>query len=349
MFPLLRPALLLPLFLGALGVEDVPNTQAATPPPAGGEVWVAELVTEIPLAPNRASRERAPKGIAVGADGTLYVIDAPNDRIQVLDRDANPVATWGERGNGPGQFRFQDGPCFFGDLAVGLEGNLYVTDPLNGRVQVFAPDGTVLAIWGEPGEEEGQFASPQGIAVDAAGRVYVTDTGKRQLQVFTRDGRFLVAWTPPADLVGPFWDLADVVVDAAGIVSVTDYANDQVYRFDPAETALLAPARPIAHRFGETGTHLGQLTDPRGVAIDAQGNLYIAESGGHRIQVFAPDGTPLGTVGSVGLGPGQFIAPTDLTVSPDGLLYVADEGTSRVQVFRLLTPRAPMVGTPALN
>jgi tripartite motif-containing protein 71 len=340
---------MLPLFLGAIAAQVASDTQAATSPPASGDTQVAELVAEIPLAPNRASHDRAPKGIAIGADGTLYVIDASHDRIQILDRAANPIATWGERGSGPGQFRFQEGPCLYGDLAVGPEGNLYVTDPLDARVQVLAPDGTLLAVWGEAGAGKGQFAAPQGIAVDGAGRVYVTDTGKRWLQVFTPDGRFLVAWAPPADLVGSFWDLADVVVDAAGVVAVTDYANDRVYRFDPVQTALLAPDRPIVERFGESGTHLGQLTDPRGVALDAQGNLCIAEAGGHRIQVFASDGTPRGVAGSVGLGPGQLIASTDLAVSPDGVLYVADEGTSRVQVFRLLSLGAPVVGTPAVN
>ena len=60
------------------------------------------------------------------ADGTLYVIDSLQNQIRVFDREGNPIATWGERGSTPGQFRFEDPDSFWGDLVVGPDGNLDV-------------------------------------------------------------------------------------------------------------------------------------------------------------------------------------------------------------------------------
>jgi DNA-binding beta-propeller fold protein YncE len=275
--------------------------------------------------------------MAANATGTLYVADTRNNQIRVFDDAGNPVGTWGSAGTGPGQFRFQAGAQFWGDLALGPDGNLYVLDTFNNRVQVLSPDGAFLREWGEAGSEEGQLALPEGIAVDATGRVYVADSGNARVQVFDGAGALLFAWQPPAaDASAP--DLADVAVDAEGNAWVTDYVRNVVYRFD-REGADLAG-------FGETGDGLGQLMTPWGAAVDARGNLYVAEYATGRIQVFAPDGTSLGAVGSFGSAPGQFMAPIYVTVGQDGLLYVADESNRRVQVFRLLPPLGAVAATP---
>jgi tripartite motif-containing protein 71 len=310
------------------------GAQEATTPvasPATSPV-LAEYVFEISLDDAGVS---APAGIAVDADGTLYVIDSLKDQIRIFDREGTPLATWGESGSAPGQFRFTNGSDFWGDVALGPDGNLYVLDSFNARVQVLAPNGTFLRAWGEPGTAAGQFVAPDGIAVDRTGHVYVTDD---RVQVFDREGHFLAAWAPSEAEGGPLQDPADVAVDAAGMVWVTDHARDRVVRFNAEGTVIDA--------IGETGVQPGQLMGPWGAVADAAGNLYVAEYHGNRIQVFTPDGTSLGIVSSAGLQPGQVFSPIYLTVSPDGLLYVADEGNRRIQVFRLLPPLAPDTATP---
>ena len=77
------------------------------------------------------------------------------DTVRIFDRDGTPIAEWGESGPGPGQFAFRADSYFWGDLALGPDGNVYVLDPFNSRVQVFAPDGTFLREWGVPERDRG--------------------------------------------------------------------------------------------------------------------------------------------------------------------------------------------------
>ena len=325
----------------AAGAREIatPGTNPAALPA------LAEFVAEIALG---ADRPGAVSGVAVDDHGTLYVIDPYNDQIRVFGREGlsstgpqgSVVATLGESGDGPGQFRFQQSHGW-GDLAIGPDGNLYVMDTLNSRIQVLRPDGTYVRDWGEPGSAEGQFNLPSGIGIDRAGRVYVTETGNRRLQIFGREGQFRAAWEPSSADGGPFLSPADVAVDAAGFVSVSDAHNNRIFRFDAAGTVI--------NTFGELGLRPGQVLQPMGAAVDAQGNLYVAEHGNSRVQGFAPDGTSLGTIGSFGHEPGEFSAPIFLTIGPDGLLYVADTGNRRVQVFRLLPPLPPAVRTPVAS
>ena len=111
------------------------------------------------------------------------------------------------------------------------------------------------------------------------------------------------------------------------------------------------------YRFATQGTNFtvggepavvlpSEFVEPWGAAVDAQGTLYVADYRLHRVDVFAPDGTRVGSIGSMGMQPGQFLNPSYLTVGADGLLYVADEGNRRVQVFRLLPTPAFAPGTP---
>jgi DNA-binding beta-propeller fold protein YncE len=297
---------------------------------------LAEFVREVPIGTDPLS---TPAGVAVDAAGTLYVINGPQDTVRVFDRDGTPIAEWGERGPAPGQFAFRADSYFWGDLALGPDGNVYVLDPFNSRVQVFAPDGTFLREWGGPGAGPGQLTTPAGIAVDSAGLVYVADGGNQRLQVFDGTGQLLASWDGTEAGGGSFRDPADVAVDAAGRVFVIDRVTRRVTRFATQGTNFTVG--------GERGVVLpAEFVGPWGAAIDARGTLYVADYRRHRVDVFAPNGAPLGSIGSVGIQPGQFLNPSYLTIGGDGLLYVADEGNSRIQVFRLLPPPAPAPGTP---
>lgn len=309
---------------------------AATPTMPGPPL--AEFVAEIPFS---TDLDGAPSGLAVDRQGTLFVIDAFTNQIRVFDREHRLVATWGKGGDAPGQFRFLEAG-YWGDVALGPDGNLYVLDTFNHRVQVLNADGAFLRQWGERGSALGQFYAPQGIAVAGDGRVYVVDTTATRVQIFDADGTFLAAWTPKVP-AGQFVALADIAIGHASRIWVTDNASHRIYQVD---VEAIEGKEAIVASIGDRGTIAAEFTNPWGITADPRGNLYVADYGGHQVHVLAPDGTPLGTIGSVGAAPGQFMGPLYLTVGENDLLYVADEGNARVQVFRLLPPLVPAVGTP---
>lgn len=266
----------------------------------------------------------APAGVAVGPDGTLYVVDVPNDHIRVFNADGTPRATWGTSGDGPGQFGFSF-DILWGDVAVAPDDNLYVLDPNLARVQVFAPDGVFLFSFGERGSGDGQLLFPSGIGVGPNGNVYVADYQNHRVQVFAGDGTFLASWDGTQGGGSPLAGPADVAVDAGGTVWVTDDILQKIIGF--------APDGSIASSFGKIGGKPGEVRGPWGIAIDDAGAIYIADYGNDRIQQFAQDGTLLGLAGESGEAPGQLTDPHYLAVGPDGAVYVAEERTKRLQVF----------------
>ena len=96
--------------------------------------------------------------------------------------------------------------------------------------------------------------------------------------------------------------------------------------------AIAPPTFVVA--WGASGEEPGALSQPTGIAVAADGTVFVADTGNHRIQAFAPDGSFLRGFGSEGRGAGQFLRPMDLDVGSDGLLYVAEFGGDRIQVFR---------------
>lgn len=276
----------------------------------------------------------------LGADHRLAILPAAGTPAPVP-----PVAfVWQSRGdpNDP-----LGDPSYF---AIDPHGNLWAPDGRNSRFQIFAPDGTLLEVWGEQGSAEGQFnfmedsfgGYGQGaIAFDAAGNFYVVDTGNYRVQKFGPDRRFLTAWGSNGTANGQFEGPTDVAVDGQGRVFVVDpvrgeYGKDApwIQVFD-ADGAFLAA-------WGDRGTDAGQMINPNGLTIAQDDTVWVADFGNHRIQHFSPDGALLTEWGSFGGGAGQFYNPTDVAVDAGGRIWVSDWQNRRVQV---LEPDGTFVAT----
>lgn len=132
----------------------------------------------------------------IGPDGTLYVVDGGNFRVQVLDREGNPIRTIGSVGRRYGQFARPKG------IAVDGEGNIYVSDAAHGNFQVFDSEGQLLLFVGSRSErgERATYMLPAGIDIDEDGRIYMVDQYFRRLDIFrpasigAREG-YLGGWT----------------------------------------------------------------------------------------------------------------------------------------------------------
>ena len=155
-----------------------------------------------------------PGGLAIDNENRfLYVADAALDQVFVYDADRltliRKMGTAGKKHTltEPGQFSMPT------NVAVDADGNLYVTDMYNNRVEVFDADGNFIRQWGKSGDRPGTFSRPKGIAIDADGHVWVADAVQDILQCYTADGRFLMWMGGHGLFPGQFRALAGVYID----------------------------------------------------------------------------------------------------------------------------------------
>jgi tripartite motif-containing protein 71 len=152
-----------------------------------------------------------PRGIAVDANGHVYVGNTDLNQIEKLTADLAYRGDWG-RGR-------LDGPD---DIAVDAHGHVYVADAPNHRIEKFSAGGAFLTAWGSRGSGAGQFIDPVDIAVDAHGHVYVADRWNNRIQKFSADGAFLTTWGSQGSGNGEFRGPYRIAVDGHGNVYVTD-------------------------------------------------------------------------------------------------------------------------------
>jgi DNA-binding beta-propeller fold protein YncE/class 3 adenylate cyclase/predicted Ser/Thr protein kinase len=262
-------------------------------------------------------RLAGPSGTAVDASGNIYVTDTGNNRLEKLSPAGELLAVWG----GNGRFNAPYG------VAVDTHGAVYVTESLGNRLDKISPAGTLQWRHDRAGAEP--LSVPSGVAVDARGRVYVADTGNSRIAVFSASGRYLTDWGSAGS--GPqLQEPSGVAVARDGTVYVADSHNNRILQFSPAGRYLNQQrgAGP-----GAGGTQAGQFYDPKGMAVDPRGNIYVSDTGNNRIQQLARDGRVLAVVSPHGIGMGQFNGPSGIAVDRHGNAYVADTGNNRVLKF----------------
>jgi DNA-binding beta-propeller fold protein YncE len=255
----------------------------------------------------------SPAGIAIDPDfqrGYIFVTDAGNNRIQKFADWSENLTSWGSfcdlktgilckdpdgpNGNlttGDGQFHYPQG------VAVDGDGNVYIADTSNHRIQKFDSNGTFITKWGSAcvldnqarcvdpdgpgklGAGDGQFFDPKGIAVNLqTGEVFVVDKKNSRIQKFDSDGNFLAKWTNTTD--GRF-DPNYIAVDSrTGKVYVTDERYRRVVEFDTNGNYI--------SEWGVTNDHENPLFEnPEGIAISPYDPvIYIADEGTSTIKMF---------------------------------------------------------------
>jgi DNA-binding beta-propeller fold protein YncE len=169
-------------------------------------------------------------GVAVAANGNVYVADSGNYRIQYFTPTGSFLGKWGTRGRGDGQFDLPRG------IAFGPQGYVYVADHGNHRVQYFTLSGSFIGKWGGFGGGPGLFVYPQGIGVAADGKVYVSEgalseVDNTRIQYFTSTGSFLGRWGSRGSGNGRFRYPGDIFVARNGLVYVADCFNDRIQYF----------------------------------------------------------------------------------------------------------------------
>jgi tripartite motif-containing protein 71 len=236
------------------------------------------------------------------------------------------VLQWGSEGRGDGQFRNPYG------VAVDRDGNVYVADSSNGRIQKFNSDGQFLAKWSSPRPPTPESGNlPGRIAVDVSGNVFVTYYYR--VEKYSSSGQFLTAWGRSGSEDGEFASPTGIDVDAAGNVYVADYFNSRIQKFT-SDGAFLG-------KWGSLGNGPGQfLFGPHDVAVHTNGNVYATDTGfrdlvdltGPSVMVFKADGALVRNF-RYGETTSEPSPPIALAVDGRGNVYVVFDIQNRVQKF----------------
>jgi len=174
-----------------------------------------------------------PVGLAIDKENRfLYVVDTQQDQVLVYDADTLKLLR--RIGTG-GKNHFLTTPGDFGapqGIALDGDGNVYVTDTLNNRVEIFDADGNFVSLFGKHGDGPGYFARPKGIAVDSDGHIWVADQMEDRLQVFNREGQLLTyIGSGHGELPGQFKSLVGVAIDKQNRVFTTEQEPGRLQMF----------------------------------------------------------------------------------------------------------------------
>jgi predicted membrane-bound mannosyltransferase/streptogramin lyase len=267
---------------GSIYVADTDNHRIQHLAPDGTSLQVWGSFADVTRGAAPGGTFNQPWGIAVGPDGSVYVADTWNYRIQKFTSDGQFVKMWGTNGQG------ETPDAFWGprDVAVDADNHVFVTDTGNKRVVKFDSEGNFITQFGSAGLDPGQFDEPVGLAIDAQGRVYVVDTWNQRIQVFTPDQSGNYQPTNSWDVAAWYGKSLDnkpyIAVDDKGHVFVTDPEGYRVLEFtDQGEFVLYwGDAGNGPDTFGLTGS----------VAVDPKGGVWVSDAGNSRLMHFTLPG-----------------------------------------------------------
>jgi DNA-binding beta-propeller fold protein YncE len=281
----------------------------------------------------------APRSIAVGQNEDIYVADSRNHRILHIGADGALLQEWGTfadiaQGDAPVGTFFEPW-----GIAVGPDGSVYVTDTWNHRVQKFTEEGQPVTSWGQYGQpfpedpaSKSYFWGPRGIAIDTEGRVFVADTGNKRIAVFDEDGNFLTEFGSGGLDPGQFDEPVGVAVSDDGTVYVTDTWNQRVQSFIPNEDA----SQYFPLNQWDVNAWFGQsLENKPFIAVSEDKHVFITDPEGYRVIEFTENGEFVRTWGDFGSGPDQIGLASGIAVDPAGFVWVTDAGNNRILRYTL--------------
>jgi uncharacterized protein (TIGR03437 family) len=302
----------------------------------------------------------APDGIAYDSSGNLYIADAANQRVRkVSGGNITTVA-----GNGTAGYSGDKAAATSAEMlgpsgvAVDSSGNLYIADTGNHVIRMVSSSGTITTIAGtNVGGYSGDGGAatsaeldlPSGVTVDSSGNIYIADSGNGVIREISGGN---ISTILGAGVASTFLDFpVSIALDGKGDLYICDSDGLRVTKFVlSTNTATVVAGNGDIGFSGDFGPATdAKLQDPSAIAVDASGNLYIADTNNNRIRKVYTDGT-IATIAGYGFpgytgdgGPATnalLWAPHGVAVDGSGNVYVSDSGNN---VVRKLTPVTPSV------
>ncbi|HEY9076465.1 MAG TPA: flippase activity-associated protein Agl23 [Anaerolineaceae bacterium] len=279
-----------------------------------------------------------PRGIAVAPDGSLYVADSDNHRIQHFSAEGNLLHTWGVYVDLNAKEKPAGSMNQPWGVVVGKNGTVYVTDTWNHRIQAFTAEGKFIRTWGYFGQAEKPeaFWGPRGLAADPDGRIYVTDTGNKRVVIFDADGNYVTQFGTVGIDPGQFDEPVGIAVDPiTRTVYVADTWNQRIQVFTPDTNGLNYTFSLI----WEINGWFGQSLDNKPFLALGPGNtLFVTDPEGYRVLEFTTQGKFLRGWGEYKEDTTGFGLASAVAVDPNGAVWVSDAGNHRILRFTLPNP-----------
>jgi uncharacterized protein (TIGR03663 family) len=274
-----------------------------------------------------------PRGLAVAPDGSIYVADSMNHRIQHLSPSGEVLGMWGEfaageQGQTPGgTFNEPWG------VSVAPDGTIYVADTWNHRIQHFTAEGEFLDTFGHYGQAESPdaFWGPRDAAIDSQGRLFVADTGNKRIVVFDSSGQPMGEFGGFGIVMGTLDEPVGLAISQDGLIYVADTWNQRIQVFaDVGDSNFEAVSTwDISGWYGQS------LDNKPYLAVGPDGNLCATDPEGPRVLCFNPAGefiTGWGETDAVGVAFGNLVG---IGIDPSCGVWVSDSDNGRILRFQL--------------
>jgi len=255
-------------------------------------------------------RFQYPRGVAIGPNDEVIVVDKDNGEVIILDKNLNLISVFGQ---GSGDSKLDD--------PIGIAAScdiIAVSGFSNHVIKKFSLQGELISKFGSHGSADGQFNHPQGPSFNSKGLLYVVDHGNCRIQVFNKNNNFLFKFGSQGCNPGQFMKLRYIAIDSSDLV----YATDQWSHCSGISV------------FSEHGNFIRKVKCNHPFAIFVSPDDYIlTDDNNYSLVVYSPTHQMIVKLGKCGNRKGQFNGICGIAINSCGTIFIAENNNKRLQYF----------------
>ncbi len=357
--------LMLGLMVPSLAAQSAVSGQVTVAPTLAVLAGGGSTVPSTTAAAAAAAMLHSPASVAVNAAGNLYIADVANNLVEQVSPAGQIVVIAGGGSTVPSTTAEPATSAKLSNpsgVALDASGNVYIADAANNLVEQVSPAGQIVVVAGGGGTipsftsgaaTSAQLNNPTGVAVDTSGNVYIADQGNNLVEEVTA-GQITViagggiktpssAFTRDASTV-EFINPSAVAVDGAQDVYIVDQGRSEIEELTAGQVLVVIGGGSTVPSLTAGAAINAQLNSPAGIALDAKGNLYIADqgnnlveevSGGQIIVLLAGGGSTVPTSTGGTATSAKLNNPSGTAVDANGNVYIADRGNNLIEGLQM--------------